>query len=396
MNRLTEKKFKILVLNLIICLIFISTFLFSQNNQPKPVSEKEVAERIQILNKQTPINLVYNSDVQAYIDVYTVKRREHLAKIIGLAEYYFPIFEEYLAKAGLPLELKYLAIVESALDANAKSTSGAMGLWQFMFNASRMFNLQINSYVDERCDPIKSTEAATRYLKYLYDNFHNWDLALAAYNGGIATVNDAIVKSNGKRDFWEIKRFITSEMRGYVPAFIAVNYVMNYYETYGIEPIKLKIVYDDVESVELDKSVSFKQLENLLDISVEELRFLNPAYFMNFVPVLSNPVKIVIPKDKKSLYNEKLHSIKEELGPATVALPAFGDTRGRVKITHTVSKGEFFHKIAMDYGCRIEDIQKWNNLKKRDLMAGQKLLIWKRIDENPYFFICQEYNLFIS
>jgi len=378
-------------------LITVFSFLFSsnlisQNNQTRTFSEKEIAERIETLNKLTPINLVYNKDVQAYIDVYTIKRRDHLAKIIGLSELYFPIFEEHLAKAGLPLELKYLAIVESALDAKAKSTSGAMGLWQFLYQASRMFDLQVNSYIDERCDPVKSTEAATRYLKYLYDNFHDWDLALAAYNGGIATVNNAIAKSNGKRDFWEIKKFITAEMRGYVPAFIAVNYVMNYYESYGIEPIKPRYNFDDVEVIDLDKSISFQQLATLLEIPVEEIRFLNPVYIMNYVPVISIPVQIVIPKEKTKLYNEKRHLLHEERGPAVATLPAFGDIRERERIIHTVAKGEFFHKIAMDYSCRVEDIQKWNNLKNRELLAGQKLVVWKLISQNPYFFICQEYN----
>ena len=369
-----------------------TAILISQNPQTKTISEKEVAERIETLNKLTPVNLVYNADVQAYIDVYTVKRREHLAKIIGLSELYFPLFEEYLSNAGLPLELKYLAVVESALDAKAKSTSGAMGLWQFLFHASRMFDLQVNSYIDERCDPVKSTIAATRYLKYLYENFNDWDLALASYNGGIATVNNAISKSNGNKNFWEIKNHITTEMRGYVPAFIAVNYVMNYYESYGIKPIKPSFSFDEVEVIDLDKSVSFQQLSTLFEISVEEIRFLNPVYIMEYIPVISIPVQIVIPKNKMKLYNEKRHLLYEEKGPVTSALPAIGDTRGREKTIYTVAKGEFFHKIAMDYSCRVEDIQKWNNLKHRELMAGQKLVIWKQIPKTPYFFICQEYN----
>ena len=370
--------------------ILVSFNLNSQTNVTRLVSEKEVAERIEKLNKQTPVNLVYNKDVQAFIDIYTIKRKDHLAKIIGLSKHYFPLFEEYLDKAGLPLELKYLAIVESALDSKAKSSSGAMGLWQFLYQASRMFNLHVSSYIDERCDPEKSTEAATRYLKYLYDNFLNWDLALAAYNGGIATVNEAISKSGGKRDFWEIKKHISQEMRGYVPAFIAVNYVMNYYESYGIVPVEPALRYDDIETVFLEKSVSFRQLSDLLDIPIEILRFLNPVFVMDFVPVIYETVKFKIPKEKITLFYEKQNLLKEENGPVTTALRPVGDTCGREKVTHTVAKGEFFHKIAMDYSCRVEDIQKWNNLKNRDLLAGQHLIIWKPINQNKYFFIIDE------
>ena len=376
-------------------IIFVFSFSFellSQNTQIEVVTEKEVAARIEELNKLTPLNLVYNKNVQAIIDVYTVKRKNHLAKIIGLSKLYFPLFEEYLSNAGLPLELKYLAVVESALDPKAKSSSGATGLWQFLFHASRMFDLQISSYIDERCDPIKSTEAATRYLKYLYENFHDWNLAFAAYNGGIASVNEAITKSNGNRDFWEIKKHLSAETCGYVPAFIAVFYVMNYYESYGIVPVMPDYKFDDIETVILDKSVTFNQLSTLFSISVEEIRFLNPMYIMDFVPESVIPAKIIFPKSKLNLYMEKKEQIKEEKSPETAVLPPIGDIKGREKIIHRVAKGEFFHRIAMNYECRVEDIQKWNNLNKRELNAGQQLLIWKRIANNKQFFICQEFN----
>ena len=370
-------------------LLLVFSFLNSGANKPSQVSEQEVSARIELLNKMTPINLVYNKDVQSFIDVYTIKQRDHLAKIIGLSELYFPLFEEHLDKMGLPLELKYLAIVESALQPKAKSTSGAMGLWQFLFQASRMMGLQVNSYIDERCDPIKSTEAAAKYLKYLYENFNDWELALAAYNGGIATVNAAIIKSHGKKNFWDIRKHFSAETRGYVPAFIAVNYVMNHYDSYGIVPIKPIFNYDDIQMVELDKSVTFRQLSELLTISVEELRFLNPSYIMDYIPVVVGTVQFFIPKSKVELFYKNLEHLKVESGPKVAKLPPIGDTEGRIKSLHIVAKGEFFHKIAMDYSCRVEDIQKWNNLKTRDLLAGQKLIIWKRIEEYPWFFVCE-------
>jgi len=358
-------------------------------NKPFHVSEQVVAARIELLNKMTPMELVYNKDVQAYIDVYTVRQRDHLARIIGLSQLYFPLFEEHLDKMGLPLELKYLAIVESALQPKAKSTSGAMGLWQFLFHASRMMGLQVNSYIDERCDPVKSTEAAVKYLKYLYENFHDWSLALAAYNGGIATVNAAISKSHGKNSYWDIRKNITAEMRGYVPAFIAVNYIMNYYESYDIVPIKPAFNFDDIETVSIDKSVTFRQLSRLLNISIEELRFLNPSFIMDYVPVVTTPINIVIPKTKSELFYKIIDEIKTEKGPVVADLPPIGDTENRIKILHTVAKGEFFHSIAMQYGCRVEDIQFWNNMKTRDLLAGQKLVVWKRLEESPWFFVCE-------
>ncbi|MDR2928889.1 MAG: transglycosylase SLT domain-containing protein [Cytophagaceae bacterium] len=379
--------------NRILAVIFFissSLLLFSQTGNDKHPTEQEVAQRIELLNRRTPINLVYNKDVQAYIDVYTIKRPEHLAKIIGMAELYFPLFEAYLDKMGLPLELKYLAVVESALDPKAKSISGATGLWQFLYSAIRLVDLQVDSYVDERCDPVKSTDAAARYLKYLFENYYDWNLALAAYNGGIGTVNNAISKSGGKRDYWDIRKHITPEMQGYVPAFIAVNYVMNYYKDYGIEPVKPIYDFDNIEIVNLDKSISFAQLSALIQVSVEELRFLNPVYLRDFVPVTSPPIQFIIPKEKAEVYYTKKELLKAENNPPEALLPAFGDTRNRQKVIHTVARGEYFHRIAMNYGCRVEDIQKWNNLKSRNLMAGKQLTIWRRVETNPYFFVCGE------
>ncbi len=367
------------------------TVLCSQSNAGQVmVSPQVVEERIKALNALTPMELVYNSDVQAYIDVYTIRRRDHLARIIGRAELYFPLFEEHLDRLGLPLELKYLAIVESALDPEAKSTSGAIGLWQFLFHAARVVDLQITSYIDERRDPVKSTDAAARYLKYLYENFNDWNLALASYNGGIATVNEAIYKSGGLTDFWKIRQHLSAETRSYVPAFIAVNYVMNYYESYGIKPEPPKYGYDDLDIVFVDKSISFAQLSKLLDLPVETIRMLNPVYIRDFIPVTSPPVRILLPKEKVLIYSRKRGELKEEKGPPVAHLPPIGDTKGRVKVVHKVAPGEFFHRVAMIYGCRVEDVQKWNNLKSRHLSAGQQLVIWTHPGEKKYFFIHKE------
>ncbi len=349
----------------------------------KPAKD-DIIKTIDRLDKQTPMSLVYNESVQAYVDVYTVRRREHLSSILAKSDLYFPLFEEYLDKYNLPLELKYLAVVESALDPRATSTSGAKGLWQFLYHASRLFDLKIDSYVDERYDPVKSTEAACKYLKYLYDNLHDWNLVLAAYNGGIAQVKMAIEKSNGETDYWKIREHLSKETQGYVPAFIAVNYVMNDYMFYNIQKAKAEIKFDEIGFVFVDKSISFSQLSSLIGVDVEVIEELNPLYTKQFIPVYNEPVQIMIPRDKVILYLKNKELITEENTPPTTKLP-YGYNRGYIKRVHRVKRGEFFHKIAMEYKVRIEDVQKWNNLNTRELNAGQILVIWEK-PENPVPF----------
>ncbi len=370
--------------------ILIQFGLGSQTTDQWKVAHSVVEERIKALNKLTPMSLVYNKDVQAYIDVYTIKRRDHLSRIIGRSELYFPLFEEHLDRLGLPLELKYLAIVESALDPHAKSTSGALGLWQFLFHAAKMVDLQITSYIDERKDPVKSTDAAARYLKYLYENFNNWDLALASYNGGIVNVKEAINKSGGQTDFWKIRHHLSDETQKYVAAFIAVNYVMHYYQNYDIKPISPEFTFNETDLIYVDKSVSFGQLSRIIDVSEETIRMLNPVYLRNFVPVTTQPVRLMIPKNKVLTYSQRRHELKEETGPPEPYMPPLGDTRNKVKVYHKVAQGEYFHKIAMTYECRVEDIQKWNGLKTRKLSAGQQLVIWQKPENNMFFFIHKE------
>lgn len=368
-----------IIIALILSVLTIGPALFAQ--QP---SQAEVESAINLLNRQTPVSLVYNPSVQAYINVYTVQRRDHLAGIIGRAGIYFPLFEEYLDKYNLPLELKYLAVVESALDPLAQSTSGAKGLWQFLYQASRLFNLRVDSYVDERCDPVKSTDAACQYLKYLFDNFKDWNLVLAAYNGGIAQVHSAIEKAGGETDYWKIREYLPAETQGYVPAFIAVNYALNYYMEYGIVPNKSTFNFDDLGFVFIEKSTSLNSLASLINVSVEVLQEMNPLYIKGFIPVLHEPVQIVIPRNKVMDFLKYRSMLKDEPHPPTTILP-YGFKEGYTKTLHKVLPGEFFHKIAMQYRVRVEDIQIWNNLKTRDLNAGQQLVIWKRPEKSAPF-----------
>ncbi len=338
-------------------------------------SKDEIVKSIDKLNRQTPMSLVYNESVQAYIDVYTIKRRSHLSSILAKSELYFPLFEEYLDRYNLPLELKYLAVVESALDPRATSKSGARGLWQFLFHASRLFNLKIDSYIDERCDPVKSTDAACRYLKYLYENLNDWNLVLAAYNGGIAQVQNAIEKSGGSRDYWEIRAHLPTETQGYVPAFVAVNYVMNDFMYYNITKEKSDFNFDEVGFVFVEKSISFKQLSSFLDVNQNVIEELNPLYIKEFIPIYNEPVQIMIPREKVLFYLKNKETLTEEMSPPVSIIP-YGYNQGYTKQIHKVQKGEFFHKIAMEYEVRIEDVQIWNNINTRNLNVGQKLVIW--------------------
>jgi len=355
------------------------------------IAESTVREKLKDLGKLTPIALDYNKIVQAYIDVYTVKRRDHLQRIIERSNLYFPLFEECLSRYNLPMELKYLAIVESALDPKAKSTSGAMGLWQFLYQASKMFDLEVNSYVDERCDPVKSTEAACKYLQYLYRNFNDWQLALAAYNVGIGEVKKAIERSGGKRNFWELSPYLPEAARSYVPAFIAANYVMNNYQLYNITNLHNGYQLTDIDTITINKSLTFEQISRTIDLKVDDIAQLNPMYVRNYIPVTGQNVTIVLPVVKIPLFIRHLEQMKEETAPLAYDWGNAGKG-SKVKVTHTVERGEYFHKVAMTYRCNVEEIMAWNNLKTKDLKAGQLLTIYTTASASPYFFICNELN----
>lgn len=342
---------------------------------PDLVYEYKIAE----LNNLTPIELEYNDRVRRYIDVYTIERREHLAKIIGLAELYFPIFEETLDKYQLPLELKYLAIVESALDPRAISSSAAVGLWQFKINTSKMFDLEVNSYVDERCDPYKSTEAACSYLQYLYRIYNDWQLALAAYNGGPGVVRNAIERSGGKTNFWEIEPYLPDQTNGYVPAFIAVNYVMNHYKDHNIDPIPSKFIHLTLDTLKINKATTFQRISEVIGVPVETLQFLNPSYRLDHIPKMKEPATVILPSNKIRAFIRNEDAIFNDKVPKknfVDVVAEAGETNGKIKITHEVARGEYFHKIAIKYNCTIDDIKTWNSLPTNDLSVGQKLDIW--------------------
>jgi len=359
-----------------------------RNNYPH-YPEWMYQKRLSDLDQKTPIQLDYNPQVQAYIDVYTIKRREHLANIIGRSELYFPLFEEYLARYNLPIELKYLAIVESALDPTARSSSGAMGLWQFLYQASRMFDLKVDTYVDERCDPVKSTDAACRYLAYLYHNLNDWQLALAAYNGGLGVVQKAIERSGGKRNFWELQPYLPAPVRSYVPAFIAATYSMNNYHKHEIQPNELPLKFDQIDTVFIHKPLTFQQVEAASGVCLDVMRQLNPSFVKDYIPVYDEPVRLFIPKENVTRFIQEEKNMKPALAPQVTVTPV-GCTFQRERILYTVKKGEFFHKIAIKFSCRINDIMLWNDMRSRHLSIGQRLVIWQPQPNNHFFFVTSE------
>ena len=326
--------------------------------------------RFALLDKKTPLELDYNPLVRKYIELYTLKRRDDFSKILGLAPLYFPIFESYLDKYNLPLELKYLSVVESGLNPLAKSPSGAIGLWQFLFHSASMFNLEITSYVDERRDVFKSTDAACRYFQYLYQTFHDWHLVLAAYNGGPGVVRNAIERSGGKTSLWDLLPYLPEQTQNYVPAFLAMNYIMSYPKEFGISPIPAQFNYNNIDTLYIDYSISFQQITESIKISTDSLRFLNPRYKLDIIPETGGKQLLVLPKN---LINSYLVYENHILSSS----PKTTSNRTHLKKTsYTVERGDFLHKIAMKYSCSPADIRQWNNLSSDFIAPGQTLLIW--------------------
>lgn len=343
--------------------------------------DSTVEARLNDLNKRTPFNAVYNSRTKAFINLYTVKRRAQVAGMLGLAEFYFPLFEEILDKHEMPLELKYLAVVESALNPRARSRAGAVGLWQFMYSTGKMYGLEQNSYMDERMDPVKSTEAACKYLKYLYGIYGKWDLALAAYNCGPGNVNKAIRRSGkGLGNYWDIYAFLPRETRGYVPAFIAAYYAFEYAQEYNIKPVKPIAFYFETDTLHLPAPVSYEELSAHYNLSPEVLAFLNPAYKRDKVPAYSNKTSILrLPKIYGADYELELDSLAsvtaEKEGKENDGnLSKFSEDR----VYYTVRSGDYLGRIAGRYGVSSRQIMAWNNMRSTRINIGQKLVIYPR------------------
>ncbi len=349
---------------------------FSSENPYYP--DSTYLKRLRMLPNE--MDMPYNNSIRSFIDLYTERRRGTTEKILGLGKYYFPIFEDILNEYNIPLELKYLAVIESALNTSATSRVGAAGLWQFMPSTGKMYGLEVNSLVDERRDPIKSTHAAALYLKDLYRIYNDWSMAIAAYNCGPGTVNRAIRRSGGKRDFWSLYPYLPAETRSYVPIFIAANYVMNYYPQHNLCPAEIEMpVYTD--TVHVEKRVNFKNISEILQIPIEDLRVLNPQYRKDIVPegyTLNLPThysaKYISMKDSLMAYSRNLEQLDQLSADERFEKQEIKRSANKI---HQVKKGETLSGIAKRYGVTVANIKKWNGLRNHIVKPGQRLTIRK-------------------
>lgn len=350
-----------------------------QPNEIPNYSDSVYFERISKLNAATPIELTYNAQVKDFIGLYANKKRELTSRILGLAELYFPLFEEHLDRLSLPLELKYLAVVESALIPNARSRAGATGLWQFMYGTGKIYQLNVTSFVDDRSDPYKSTIAAAEHLRDLYKLYNDWLLALAAYNSGAGNVNRAIRRSGGKMNFWEISPYLPRETRGYVPAFIAVVYVMNHAAEHNLYPITPVFMHYDIDTVMVRDVLSFDQISEKLRIPTEQLSFLNPSYRHGIIPSTSEKQYVLrLPKQYVTEFlsaEEELYTYKTQKGVERSTLLAKMENI-REQQYHRVRSGETLGGIAKKYRCTVSEIKRWNNLRSNIIRIGQRLIVY--------------------
>ena len=352
----------------------------------KPIyTATEYEKRIDYLNQQTPFSLVYNKVVHKFIELYALRRRTHVSRVLGLSELYFPLFTELLDQYGLPLELKYLAIVESALRPNAGSSAGAKGLWQFMYRTGKLYGLDVTSYTDERFDPYQSTVAACEYLKFLHGIYNDWGLALAAYNSGPGRVNKAIRRSGGKRDYWELWRYLPRETRGYVPAFIAVNYIMEYAAEHNIYPTPPPFLNHQTDTVVVRQRITFEHIETVIGIPKETLAYLNPMYTQKIIPGIEGESYVLtLPANKigdfinnqQTIVLYKTEQERIDSAEKAIALEKQKAFMQETKITHTVRSGEVLGLIAQKYNASIPEVKTWNALTSSRIYVGQKLTIY--------------------
>jgi len=337
-----------------------------ENTETKPLNIFD--ERLRVLDKNSPMDLAYNDKVQSFIDSYIGRNKVLISRMQGIKELYFPMFEQQLDKYNLPLEFKYLAIVESALNPKAKSHSGATGLWQFMYLTGKQYGLNVTSYVDERQDPLKATVAACVYFEKLYDTFGDWNLVLAAYNGGPGYLQRKI-NSVGSNNFWDLYPHLRRETRNYVPTFIAVNYAMNYAGEHGIVTVPSKITLTDTDTLVLKHQVETQVLAEMLCLDDEIIQFLNPAYKKNLFP---KSAVLVLPEFAITDFKNNEMSNYNFIDAVENKEILIDEER----IVYRVHKGDYLGRIAESYGVHVFEIKEWNNLKSANLDIGDKLVIY--------------------
>ena len=354
------------------------------------VPDQVLIERLERMNSF--IRLPYNETVKNYMVLYAEKMPTKMGQMLGLAQYYMPIFEETFRKYELPLELKYMAIIESALNPVAVSRVGATGMWQFMHATARNYGLKIDSFVDERMDPVASVDAAARYLKDAYQIFGDWSLAISSYNCGSGNVNKAI-KRSGRRDFWSIYPYLPRETRGYVPAMVGAMYAVNYAKEYGLEATPVQIPVH-VDTFMVNKNVHFRQISEVLGIPIDDLRDLNPQYYKDIVPGASGEQVLRLPYNYSNAFLDQQDSIyaykadqmfsgsiedgrSATRTTTTAASPASRTGNGQW-VYYKVRRGDTLGKIASRNRTTVANLKKWNNLRGDKIREGQRLKVGKR------------------
>ena len=360
-------------------------------------------ERLRLMDEKSPFNIDYNPQLENLVKSFLKNRKRSYERLMGLSQFYFPMFEEAMARYDVPLEIKYLAIVESALNSKAVSRVGATGLWQFMYETGKQYGLKIDSYVDERSDAYKASDAAARYMAGMYKIFGDWELVLASYNSGAGNVSKAIRRSGGHQNFWNIKNKLPRETQGYVPAFLATMYIFEYHKEHGIVPQKPIANHFETDTIAVKKKISFKQLSELLDIPTSDIEFLNPSYKMKVIPYVTGKTNFVtLPKKKIAVFasNEaklyayvdyeeskrekrfvptpkvKTRIIRDTLTQTPVEEAVASSEKANLRTKyHTVKRGDNLGAIADRYGVTVKEVKEWNNIRTSALQAGRKLKI---------------------
>lgn len=333
------------------------------------------------------MEMPYNSTIRSFIDLYTIRKRHQIEYMLGMSNYYFPVFEQVLGANNLPLELKYLSIIESALNTTIVSRMGAAGLWQLMIGTGRMYGLEINSLVDERLSPVKATNAAAHFLKDLYSIYGDWNLVIASYNCGPGNVNKAIRRAGGKRDYWAIYPFLPKETRSYVPIFIAANYSMLYAAEHNMCPavVNMPIITD---TIMVHQRINLEQIAAVLNLPIEEIRLLNAQYRKDIIPGNIKPYVLCLPLNYANTFIEKLDLVlaykadelvnnrRSEIEILQTPAPISPGGYGRV-IYHKVTRGQTLSDVAAKHGVSVSKVKKWNHLKGSKILIGQRLKILK-------------------
>jgi membrane-bound lytic murein transglycosylase D len=373
----------------------ISNDITSINTDQKvdyDLSTELLKSRLEAMNAKSPFRIEYNQSLENVIKSFLKYRKKSFGRLMAISEYYFPLFEEEFAKQNVPLEIKYLAVVESALNPKAVSKMGATGLWQFMYQTGKQYNLKVDSYIDERSDPLKATAAAAKYMSNMYAIFGDWELVLASYNSGPGNVSKAIRRSGGKQDYWSIRNYLPKETQGYVPAFLATMYLYEYRKEHGIVPDRAVVQHFATDTVMIKKEMTFKQISDLLEVPVAQIQLLNPSYKLNIIPSYRDEQHYLrLPNDKIALFTsneDKLYAyvqyqLDEKEAPfrSTTAIAAVSNNssnerENQVKTSYyKVKRGDNLGNIASKNGISIADLKKWNGLRSNTIAYGQNLKI---------------------